>query len=665
MEYWDIVDEVYDTNEIVFLYGGDRMNNDQVDNHLSEHLKYHSHKGLCFVRELTTKQRLDDKISTELVNSYYNLNNPQEKKKNILVLNHNYHHKNKKGLEMICDYLNYNLIYGSEQDIPTADVVYCPSRPFNVSKYPTKRFVFGPHLSIFPDNKLHSIKNQNNAVYIQPSPWARDVWTNWKSMDAESLIPIKSFPFPVETDLFKPDEHQIKENVFVMFKHRKPEELRFVENYLNINKISYKTFRYGSYKQDDYIKYLKTCKYGIWIGRHESQGFALEESLSCNVPLLVWNVTNMRQQHGWNGCPDVYGITIPFWNKQCGDYFYKQDNFEKTYKKFLQNLDNYKPREFILNTVTVKQCADNFERVFLNKKTNNNEYKLLTCANKDYFNALKQFIKNVKEVNIDFDNFIVYDIGLTSDQENELYILQAEYGFYIYKLDFSKYPEHVNLNLEKWNGINNTYAFKPIIIYNVLQKINVPLIYLDCGCGFTMETIDITLNNISKNHFYINISNHKNSIESLELNHPDTLKHFGIKNTEIISCLPGFLGVDYNDNNVKNIINEWYKYSLDRKIIAPNDSNRNNHRQDQSVLSCILHNNKYNYSLNIKVPFSPWKYRGTTTYYKNYKPFSCFTKSTNKCESRIYTNTLEEAIDCYQNRKNISKEQLLKNYIIR
>tara|TARA_A100001011_G_C14313139_1_gene846640 strand:+ start:6 stop:2879 length:2874 start_codon:yes stop_codon:yes gene_type:complete len=648
MEYWDIVKENYTSNEIVFLYGGDRMANMDINNHISEHLKYHSHKGLCFVREFTTTE----------IYRYKNFI------KTLLILNHNFHHKNKKGLEMICEYLNYNIIYGNENDISKADVIYCPSRPFDASKYPNKRFVFGPQLSIFPDNKLQNIHNKNNAVYIQPSPWARDVWTNWKNMDAEKLIPIKSFPFPVEVDLFKPDESQIKDNVFVMFKNRKPEELRFVENFLSNKKISYKTFRYGSYKQDDYIKHLKTCKYGIWIGRHESQGFALHESLSCNVPLLVWNVTNMRQQHGWNGCPDVYGITIPYWSKTCGEYFYKQDEFEKKYNIFLQNLNNYKPREFIKNRVSVKQCAENFDKIFLNKKTNNKEYKLLTCANKDYFNALKQFINNVKEVNIDFDNFIVYDIGLTSDQENELYILQAEYRFYIYKLDFSKYPEHVNLNLEQWNGLNNSYAFKPIIIYNVLQKINVPLIYLDCGCGFTMETIDKTLINISKNNFYISIANQKNTIESLELNHPDTLKHFDIKNTEIITASANFMGIDYNNDATKKIINEWYNYSMKQKIISPIGSNRNNHRQDQTVLSCILHNNKYNYYSNINVPIAPWKNKGSNTYYNKYKPFSCFEKTTNKYESRIYTNSLEEAIECYKNRKNISKEQLLKDFII-
>ena len=228
-----------------------------------------------------------------------------------------------------------------------------------------KRFIFGPHLSIFPDSKLQQINNKNNSIYIQPSPWARDVWIN---KGAEKYLPIKSFPFPVETEKFKPTLNKSeRKNVFIMFKHRKPEELQFVEKYLKDRSIEFRCFRYNGYKEDDYVNYLQTCKYGIWIGRHESQGFALEEALSCNVPLLVWSVTNMRQQHGWTGCPDVPGTTIAFWDERCGEYFENKEDFETTYEKFLKQVDNYNPREFIEKTVSVKQCAENFTKTFLNK----------------------------------------------------------------------------------------------------------------------------------------------------------------------------------------------------------------------------------------------------------------------------------------------------------
>ena len=46
-----------------------------------------------------------------------------------------------------------------------------------------------------------------------------------------------------------------------------------------------------------FFNYLQNSKYGIWLDAHESQGFALQEALSCNVPLLVWNISSMNQEY--------------------------------------------------------------------------------------------------------------------------------------------------------------------------------------------------------------------------------------------------------------------------------------------------------------------------------------------------------------------------------
>ena len=43
---------------------------------------------------------------------------------------------------------------------------------------------------------------------------------------------------------------------------------------------------------------MQKAKYGIILDAHESQGFAIEEALSCNVPLLVWNTKFMSQEYG-------------------------------------------------------------------------------------------------------------------------------------------------------------------------------------------------------------------------------------------------------------------------------------------------------------------------------------------------------------------------------
>ena len=88
---------------------------------------------------------------------------------------------------------------------------------------------------------------------------------------------------------------------------------------------------------------------------HESQGFAIEEALSCNVPLLVWNVTSMNQEFK-SSYSNISATTIPYWDERCGEFFHKSEEFIETFNMFLSKLDSYKPREFIFETLTEEIC---------------------------------------------------------------------------------------------------------------------------------------------------------------------------------------------------------------------------------------------------------------------------------------------------------------------
>jgi len=127
---------------------------------------------------------------------------------------------------------------------------------------------------------------------------------------------------------------------------------------LNEKNITFKVFDYiNGYDENVFLDYLQNSKYGIWLDAHESQGFALQETLSCNVPLLVWNVTSMDQEYG-SSYEKYKATTIPYWDNRCGESFYNIEEFEVTYNKFMENIDNYKPREFILENLSVEVCEN-------------------------------------------------------------------------------------------------------------------------------------------------------------------------------------------------------------------------------------------------------------------------------------------------------------------
>lgn len=271
------------------------------------------------------------------------------------------HHKNRHGLNMMLSQRGIAYKYGNESDIIDYQNIYCPDRAIDPSNYANKKFIFGPHFSVFPTNKLTTINNvYNNSIYIQPSKWAKEVWIN---MNADKILPIKQFAFPVDMQKFKPTR-VVREKVFIYFKRRKPTELKLITNMLDKYGIEYKIFDYVQrYDEEEYLNYLQQCKYGIILDAHESQGFAIEEALSCNVPLLVWNAKYMSQEVGGN-YNNIPCTTIPYWDERCGEYFYEESELEQTFHIFTNKLETYKPREYIHENLSVDVCFEKFAMLY-------------------------------------------------------------------------------------------------------------------------------------------------------------------------------------------------------------------------------------------------------------------------------------------------------------
>jgi hypothetical protein len=282
----------------------------------------------------------------------------------ILIIG-DFHHKNKIGLINILEYLKISYKFSDLSDINNCDIVYSPSQPINTSLYPNKKFIFGPHFSLYPDNKLLKINNIfKNSVYIQPSIWPIQFWEHYdyyNNLQKSNIsIPFKPFPFPVDTNKFSPNYNNVKTEVFIYFKRRNPIELTFIESFLKSKNINYKIFDYiKRYDENDYLSFLQKSKFGIILDAHESQGFAIQEALSCNVPLLVWNTQTMNQEYGSN-YSNIPCTTIPYWDKRCGEFFYNINELEETFNLFISKLEIYKPREYILENLSVEKCSERF-----------------------------------------------------------------------------------------------------------------------------------------------------------------------------------------------------------------------------------------------------------------------------------------------------------------
>jgi hypothetical protein len=238
-------------------------------------------------------------------------------------------------------------------DLSQFDCVYSPAIPINVSKYPNTKFLFGPHFSVFPEVNQMNVIRGPNTIYLQPSEWAAQVWINNPCCND---ITIKALPFGVDIERFNNTSNVERTKIFIYFKHRHPYVLQFVETFLKSKEIEYKVFSYrNKYDENEYLNYLRESKYGIWLDAHESQGFALEEALSTNVPLLVWNVNSMNEEYGQN-YSDIPATTIPYFDEICGEHFTEKENFESTFNLFISKLETYKPREYVIENLSMKVC---------------------------------------------------------------------------------------------------------------------------------------------------------------------------------------------------------------------------------------------------------------------------------------------------------------------
>ncbi len=301
-------------------------------------------------------------------------------KKKILIINCGIHEKNRQGLTKILHHLqaqNQTHIekykFGSIADIPHYDIIYSPSQAINTALYPNQKFIFGPHFSTFPDVKqLHTFQahKYKNSIYIQPSEWVVQLW---KNMDAEQCLPVRPFAFPVDTDKFTPLLAAAERNsVFLYYKHRDPNELKMVIDFLSQRHINYRLFDYNQrYNEADYLAYLQQCKYGIILDAHESQGFAIEEALSCDVPLLVWNAQTMNQEYNSHYQP-IPCTSIPYWDNRCGEFFHRPEELAVAFQTFQTKLNNspqqysprqYSPRQYILENLSTEKCAAAFNEL--------------------------------------------------------------------------------------------------------------------------------------------------------------------------------------------------------------------------------------------------------------------------------------------------------------
>lgn len=213
--------------------------------------------------------------------------------------------------------------------------------------------VVGPNLFLNPDNIPNDI-DLSRVSYLHPSENVKKIWEA-KGYDRS---PIKVWPVGVDTKVFAP-EYSHKDSIIVYFKNRKENELQLVVDALIKNNLNYEVICYGKYDEEVYKGLLKKTRFMIWLGKSESQGLALEEALSMNVPILV--IDEGEEECG------VKLTSAPYFSQECGIKIDSMIKFPDALDKMICDWQKMDPRQYIIENLSLAKQAHEFVSLFKNK----------------------------------------------------------------------------------------------------------------------------------------------------------------------------------------------------------------------------------------------------------------------------------------------------------
>lgn len=248
-----------------------------------------------------------------------------------------------KGLQSLKVNYNVNAPY-----INTDFPAYCLSpHPFLFSD--PDLLSIGPNICVLPTD-LPVVTEQKFKYFITPCDWTADLYSRWIERDK-----IKVWPVGIDTQNFQPSPSTKTFDCLLYLKNRLPSEIDEAKRILEEFNQHYSVFEYGKYREEDFLERISVSRYCFVLGNTESQGIAIQEMMSCNLPLFVWDKTEWDHRGEELKCS---ASTVPYWGKECG---IKTDiNIEENFERFLDTLANYNPRSYIENNFSLKKRASEF-----------------------------------------------------------------------------------------------------------------------------------------------------------------------------------------------------------------------------------------------------------------------------------------------------------------
>ncbi|MGI5865677.1 MAG: WecB/TagA/CpsF family glycosyltransferase [Myxococcales bacterium] len=226
--------------------------------------------------------------------------------------------------------------------------------------------VIGPGMLDHPKLRPDLMKDPRFRYYIVTCDWMRDLFAPYYG---DTLV-----PWYGGIDLEKwPDQRQKPKSLDVLvydkvrwdMKVREHELVEPILRWLDQKGSSWHRLRYRGYQHSSYRKLLGQARAMLFLCEHETQGFAYQEAMASNVPVLAWDNGLWCDPHRLRfGHAPVPATSVPYFSAECGERFRGWDDFPEKAELFWSRLASYEPRRYVARELSFEGSAQLYLRYY-------------------------------------------------------------------------------------------------------------------------------------------------------------------------------------------------------------------------------------------------------------------------------------------------------------
>jgi glycosyltransferase involved in cell wall biosynthesis len=268
-----------------------------------------------------------------------------------------------QGLRAIDADFNFNPISFSE----LARMVYAPANEALLQAVELKRrglvdfLVAGPVNALFADDFDGILQRPEIDLVIVPSAWMINFYRDVPSLVGKSRV----CPCGVDPQTWKPSA-AVKDRTAVVYwksgDERFCEDVEAIVRRCGLEPLRVRTRHgeHGIFTPRTLWQMLDRSAVAVFLSTFETQGIALAEAWSMNVPTVVWDPQGDAE---WRGRHFKSESSAPYLTPSTGIAVRDTAGLEEAIRQALATLDSFQPREWVLQNMTDAICSRQLYRL--------------------------------------------------------------------------------------------------------------------------------------------------------------------------------------------------------------------------------------------------------------------------------------------------------------